>query len=206
MIEVVLAVGSLLLLTGCFPESKCPLSSPAKSRIDGRLEGVYAQRSTDKKEKDPGYWHFHYRGAPAADNSHTPRTTPWLELMGVEPRDDGGLQTTRYEALATTIAGRDYLSFVEVSEVSAAMTGREAPFRFARYEVNWRGDVRLWLADTKAFAAAIKSGKLRGTVVKGKFTDTVKITDSTERLAGFIAASDPKVLFSGDALVLRRVR
>jgi hypothetical protein len=191
-----------LLLAGCLPESKNPLSSPSASRIDRRLEGVYAPRG---KDSDDGkeYWHFHYRGVRTESSQDAPRKTPWLEIMSVESRKDGGLKTQRYEALTTTIGGRDYMSFIEIPTGGAKT--KSLPYKFARYEVNWRGDVRIWIAGDKAFAAAIKAGKLRGSVVKGKFADTIKITDTTERLSAFIAASDPKVLFGGDSMALRRI-
>jgi hypothetical protein len=194
-------VAAALLLTGCLPESKNPLSLPSVSFIDARLEGVYAQRNKDARD-DAGYWHFHYRGARGKANSSA-HPTPWLEILSVEPAKDGGLKTNRYEALATRIAGRDYFSFVGLPDDGAKM--KSLPYSFARYEVNWRGDLRVWIASDKAFAAAIKAGQLRGTVIHSKFGDTVKITDTTARLAAFIAASDPKVLFSDEPLVMRRI-
>jgi hypothetical protein len=190
-----------LLLASCLPESKNPLSSPSASRIDRRLEGVYAPRGKDSDDGEE-YWHFHYRGVRTASSHDAPRTTPWLEVMSVQSLKDGGLKTQRYEALTTAIGGRDYMSFIEIP-TSGAKT-KSLPYKFARYEVNWRGDVRIWIAGDKAFAAAIKAGKLRGTVTHGKIVDAVEITDTTERLAAFIAASDPKVLFGGDSMVLRR--
>ena len=61
-----------VLLAGCLPESKNPLSTPANSTIDRRLEGLYVQRR-DKSSDNLGGWHFHYRGAKAGTDgrSHT---------------------------------------------------------------------------------------------------------------------------------------
>jgi hypothetical protein len=187
-----------LFLASCLPESKNPLSSPSTSRIDGRLEGAYVPRKGDKE-----YWYFHYRGARAATSGAAPRKTPWLEVMSLQPRKEGGLHTQSYEALTTSIGGHDYMSFIEIPENRAKT--KPLPYSLARYEVNWRGDIQLWIVDSKSVAAAIKAGKLRGTVVHSKYSDTIKITDTTERLAAFVAASDPKVLFGGEPMVLRRI-
>ena len=199
-LHLALVLGTLFL-TGCLPESKNPLSLPSTSRIDQRLEGAYAQRNKDAKD-DPGYWVFHYRGV-RSKSGKLAGTTPWLEILSVEARKDGGLKTERYEALTVSLAGHDYMSFIEIPE-NRAQT-KALPYSFVRYEVNWRGDMRIWIADNKAFAAAIKAGKIRGTVVHGKYGDTVKITDTTVHLAAFVAASDPKALFTGDPMVLRHL-
>jgi hypothetical protein len=192
---------SALLLSGCLPESKYPLSTPANSVIDTRLEGVYAQPET-KGRGVAGYWHFHYRETrPYA--SAPSRATPWLEVLTVEHSNNGGLNTHRYEALTTHLGGKDYLSFIDLPDKPAKHI--ELLYSFARYEVNWRGDLRVWIANNDAFAAAIKAGRIRGKVVHSKYLDSVEITDTTEHLAAFIAASDPKVLFSGEPMVMRHL-
>ncbi len=190
-----------LLLAGCLPQSKNPLSTPATSTIDSRLEGVYVARR-EKKDDDLEGWHFHYRGAKAGANGQA-RTTPWLEVLNIEHRKDGGLKGNAYRVLTTHLGGQDYMSFVELGSDS----GREkAPvYSFARYEVSWAGDVRVWLVNTGVIAQAIKSGKLRGMVKSHKYGDDVLLTDSTARLAAFVAASDPATLFSGKPLVLYRL-
>ncbi len=189
-------VACSLLFAGCLPESKNPLSLPSASRIDSRLEGVYAQFDKEGRKKI-GYWHFHYRTATKQE-----RPTPLLDVLTVEPSQNGRLDTNRYEALATRLGGRDYFSFIEPRENGKK---KALPYSFARYEVNWRGDLRVWIASDTAFAAAVKAGQLHGKVIPGKFGVTVQLTDPTERLAAFISAADPKTLFGGDPLVLRRV-
>jgi len=190
-----------LSLAGCLPESKYPLSTPSTSVIDPRLEGAYVQRDKDGKE-NAGFWHFHYRGVHT-DSGAPARTTAWLEVLAVEHAKDGGLNTHRYEALTTHLGGHDYLSFIDLPDKSGK--SKLLPYSFARYEVNWRGDLRIWLADNAAFATAIKGGHLRGKVTHGKFGDTVELTDTTEHLAAFVAASDPKVLFGGQPMVMRHL-
>ncbi len=198
LLAAALAVASLLL-TGCLPESKNPLSTPATSRVDLRLNGVYAEQKDDKGA-DPAYWHFHYRGASAGKNQQ-PRVTTKIEIIGVSHQATGGLDGARYHAYATQLGGRDYLSFVEEKGNGATKEN----YSFARYEVNWRGDLRIWLLDNDAAAAAIQSGKLRGKVRTNRFGNDVLLTDTTARLAAFLAASDPALLFAKKPLVFHRI-
>lgn len=195
-----LAVVSLLL-AGCLPESKNPLSTAATSTIDARLEGVYAQRQ-EKSDDAPAYWHFHYRGTkPGTDQS--PGRTPWIEILGVSHEKASGLDIAHYRALATHLGGHDYLSFVDLGADGARKS--RGHYSFARYEVNWRGDLRIWFADNSALAAAIKSGQLRGQVKVSKYATDVLLTDTTAHLAAYFAATDPAKLFSAKPMVFRRV-
>ncbi|MEP6667734.1 MAG: hypothetical protein ABJF10_01190 [Chthoniobacter sp.] len=196
-----LLAAATLLFAGCLPESKNPLSTPATSTIDARLEGIYVARR-DKKDDDLSGWHFHYRGAKAGANGKA-RSTPWLEVLDIEHRKDGGLKGEAYRVLTTHLGGRDYMSFIELGSDN----GKEKAslYSFARYEVSWAGDIRVWLVNSSVLAQAIKSGKLRGTVKTHKNSEDVLLTDSTEHLAAFVAASDPATLFGGKPMVLYRL-
>ena len=197
----VIGLASAFLLAACLPESRNPLSAPASSDIDEHLSGVFAQRDKTGKE-DPAYWHFHYhRTASAAPGKF--RDSPLLEVMSVSHTRDGGLKTNRYLALATHIGGHNYLSFIDFS--ANRPDGEPRRYSFARYEVNWRGDVRIWLANNNAFAQAIKTGKIRGNLKARKPSDDVEITDTTAHLAAFVAGSNPETLFGGEPLVLKHL-
>lgn len=198
LIPALFAVASFLL-AGCLPESMNPLSTPATSRIDSRIGGVYAQQKEGKME-DSAFWHFHYRGAPPGKNQQ-PRTTTKIEIVGVSHQSAGSLDGARYHAFATRLGGHDYLSFVEEKNDGA----KKENYSFARYEVNWRGDLRLWLLDNEAIAAAVQSGKLRGKVRTTQYGKDVLLTDTTANLAAFMAASDPSTLFDKKPMVLRRL-
>ena len=199
-IPIVIAAGGFLL-AGCLPESKNPLSTPATSRVDSRIEGVYEQRK-EKASGASGYWHFHYRGAKPGPDKRA-RVTTWIEMLSVAHEAQSGLTTTSYRALATRLGGRDYLSFVEVD--SDGMTRNGQNYRLARYDFSWTGDLRIWDLDNEAMAAAITSGKLRGKVTIRKNSKDVLITDTTPRLAAFVATSDPAKLFSKKPIVFQRL-
>ena len=194
-----LLAAASLLLAGCLPESKNPLSTPATSTIDSRLEGIFVQHR-EKRGDDLNGWHFHYRGV---NNNGRISTTPWLEVLDIEHRNGGGLKGNAYRALTTHIGTQDYLSFVEIG--GDADKGKASLYSFARYEVSWSGDIRVWLINSDALAQAIKAHKLHGTVKKHSSGEDVLVTDSTARLAAFVAASDPATLFGGKPLILYRL-
>ena len=202
ILPTILAAGCLLF-AGCLPESVNPLSTPATSLIDGRFEGIYQQIDIDHgANAERGYWHFHYRGASdGAKGVH--RSTTWLEILGVGHESKSGLDITRYQALATKIAGHDYLSFMEVPKDGSKK--QPAPYGFARYEVTWRGDLRIWLASESALISAVKAGQLRGKVTSSQWSSSVLLTDTTEHLAAFIAAGDPHKLFDEKPMTFRRL-
>ena len=198
-----LLAAACLLFAGCLPDSINPLSAPATSLIDPRFEGIYQEAGKENETKNShGFWHFHYRGASDGANG-VRRSTTWLEIDGNGHEPKAGLEITRYKALATKIAGQDYLSFIGLPEDGAKKSA--ATYSFARYEVTWRGDLRIWLANESAFVAAVKVGKLRGKVTGGSLGQSVKLTDTTANLSAFIAAGDPHKLFNEEPMIFRRI-
>jgi hypothetical protein len=187
-----------LFLAGCLPESKNPLSSPANSLYDAHLEGDY--RSVDKD--GAGFWHFRYRRENHGKN-HEHEISPWIDVARVGYSKDRSLERENYKVLATQIAGRKYLSFIRLPDDGSKK--RPIWYGLARYEVNWRGDLRIWLASESAFVAAVKAGKLSGKVTPGKYSSSAELTDTTEHLAAFVAAGNPQDLFNGEPMVLRRI-
>lgn len=198
LLPALLAAASLLL-AGCLPESKNPLSTPANSTVDHRLEGIYVARR-DNKDDDLSSMHFHYRGVTA--NGQV-RATPWLEALQVDHEKTGRLKTSAYQMLTTHIGGQDYMSFQAIDKDKGSKA--KAPYCFARYEFSWNGTLRVWLINPDAAAQAIQSGKLHGTVKVRKYSKDIAITDSTERLAAFVKASDPAKLFEGKPMVFYRL-
>lgn len=195
-IATLLAI-ACLFLTGCLVESKNPLSSPAASLYDPHLEGAY--RQTDKDETS--FWLIRHRREDRGKNKE-PGISPWIDVATVGCSKNGSLERSGYKMLATQIAGRKYLSFISLPDDGSKE--RKVSYNFARYEVNWRGELRIWLAAEAPFVAAVKAGKLRGKVIPRKIADSVELTDTTARIAAFIAAGDPGTLFGDKPLVLRR--
>ena len=197
LLSTLLAAASLLL-AGCLPESKNPLSTPQTSTIDVDLEGVYMPNKKGSDDSSLSTMHFHYRSVKA-DGSF--RITPLLDVLEVTHEIDSGLITHAYQMLITHIGNQNYMSFRDLGKSGVHAT----TYSFARYEIGWRGTLRVWLINSDAVAQAIQAGKLHGTVKTHKYSKDILITDSTDRLAAFVKESDPAKLFAGKPMVLYRL-
>ncbi|HSI11878.1 MAG TPA: hypothetical protein VK961_07530 [Chthoniobacter sp.] len=200
LLPTLLAAASLLL-AGCLPESKNPLSTPQTSRIDVDLEGVYLPGNLRPDDSSLSTMHFHYR-AKRVDGLI--QHTNVLDMLEITHEVDSGLITHAYRLLTTRIGDQNYMSFQDLGKSGVHAT----TYTFARYEIGWRGTLRVWLINSEAVAEAIHAGKLHGTVKPVKYQSQypeIMITDSTEQLAAFVKASDPKKLFAGKPMVLKRI-
>ena len=184
-----------LALTGCGPDSINPIVPLNHTAQDPRLEGVWM--APDKNETT--YYHFGQRRASGRDGKT--HTSIWMDVVGVEHPKNGALSTGGYAVLPAKIGSRTYLSFAEQKQPGR---GPGSHFNFARYDFNWKGDLRIYLADEDALADAIRAGKLHGKVKSNQFGKDVLLTDSSAHLEAFFAAHDDPALFKGEPLVLHR--
>jgi hypothetical protein len=222
-----LLAAACLVLAGCTVVSTHPLSTPASSTIDRRLEGAFVG-SHDQPDGDLSVLHLHYArkegppGKPAG-------VTPWLELLLLQHDPKDGLHGLAARALTVHLGRHDYMSFAPTGTFPASgrspaslypslawLAGLPKGYLLFRYEIGAFGQLRLWLADSTAMADAVKTGKLKGRIVHHTLQTGLKpgqgfdlydviLTDSTDHLAAFIAAGDPKALFSGSPLVVQRL-
>ena len=63
-------------------------------------------------------------------------------------KKEGGLKGDVYRALTTHLGGQDYMSFIELG--TAGDKEKASLYSFARYEVSWSGDIRVWLVNSGA--------------------------------------------------------
>jgi hypothetical protein len=206
-----LAILGSLLLAGCFPESTNPLSTPATSTVDPRLEGVYVAHR-DKTDDGLYIYHLHYRGERGSVGG-PPLVTPWLEILNINHSKGKPLEGIAYRALTTHLGGHDYMSVLELGSVTSSESGLAKPaqaenarlYWIARYEIDGAGMLRVWMMNIKAWEDAIKTGKIHGQIKPHKEGDDVLVADSTENLAKLVTKGDPAVLFGGKPLVLYRL-
>ncbi len=204
-----------LFFAGCFATSVNPLSTPATSTVDPRLEGVFVAHR-DPQDDSLNVSHFQYRREKSLSGG-SGRTTPWLEIVDIEHSKNDSLRGRAYRALTTHLGEHDYLSVSEVGSVLAdaprtvGEKGKPGEYYLFRYEIGVLGELRLWGADTAALQKAVEAGKLHGQVThrrpiaKTFDLDSVLLTDSTEHLATFVAHGDPATLFGGKPIVLYRL-
>ncbi len=103
---------------------------------------------------------------------------------------------------------------VSAKDVFQSLPPEGAGYIFVRYTLSGTDDLSIYFMDLGQFAEAIRAGKLKGEVkykkkVIGKtgreddgsdrseVIDCIRITDSSEKIMGFIKASNPELLFSG---------
>jgi hypothetical protein len=182
-------LSACILLAGCIPESINPIAPPQQTVADPRIEGLW--KVVEKADK-PTYYHFTSR-----------KPAPSVAIAGVEHGGDRGLSIEVWQAYPARIGGTRYLSFRTVDPATGAKKGN---FSFARYDYTWIGDLRIWIMSEAAAIEAVKAGKLRGKVTPSRFSESVLITDTSSRIAAFVAAQPAKELFNEDPLILRKVR
>jgi len=180
MKPVILLSASLALLTGCLPTSTHPLSSIETAPSEEKLAGTWYGKSGE----DQIFLHF------------VPGSGAEIQVVEVDHEKKGEAHTTLYHAFPTVIGGNHYLSVRE---------GNQESYYFARYQLSSAGALTFTLMGETAAAKAISSGKIKGKITGNEQSKDVKITDSTEHLAAFVAKSDPDLLFDQKFGTFKRV-
>lgn len=174
-----LFIGLAALFTSCVVESEFPLSLPGDSKVDERLDGVWAL----KKDGDTAYIHFRQH------DEH------WTDIAQVIHEKENGLDVTGYTMFPTKIGERTYMNIV------GKRFDKEKPdsesYTFVRYELTEKGELVLRLMSMKAVAPAIEAGKLKGEIkhaANGE-VESVELHDSPENLTAFVTTADDAKLF-----------
>ena len=184
----VLFAAAAMLFGACYPESKNPIAPSSMNVDDSTLEGTWCVREKGQVV----FYHMHH-------SEKDPRGV--MNVLGVEVPKNGGKMTQQpMELITARIAGMNVLSFRNTGPKESKNFG------FMRYEIDWRGRLKLWMADENVFGTAVSTGKLRGTVKKNQFGSDVTLSDTSERIAAFVATQGEKNAFGGDPLVMEKVR
>lgn len=183
------ALGVLLSLGGCVPESVHPLSEPADSMPDPRLAGLWSGRM----EEGTTFVHFLPReGAPT-------------EVVMVNYDADGEGEWLAYTLFTSRVGDGRYMNVKPLAESGEAFDPEEENYILCRYEV--AGDrLTVWVMAEEAVAADIRDGKVGGVVEEGRFVDTVRLTVATEGLRDYVSRSNPGRLFADRLATFERVR
>jgi hypothetical protein len=176
----------LPLMTGCVTvESKNPLSPPRLAVADKRLEGLWRN---DDKQPGSGYLYIAYR--PHDGGS----------VMFFGPDDTSGIGTMQYDFFVTRGMKDDYLnlSHAVYHLQGATQRDRSGNYTFAEYHFTWLGQLIYRQVEGDAFSKAVEGGKLRGKLTYDKKTHGVTntlLTDTSERVLGFMESSKPEDVF-----------
>jgi hypothetical protein len=191
-IRIVFALIAALSASACLPvSSKSPIGSTQGFVIDPSLIGTW--KGAANGEKVASYFHF----LPGREN-----TIMAVVVTPSSEDDQGGWGAF---ALQTVKLGSSY--FMNAQEVSD--NGKVASDQSAQnttpllYKISDDGKLTLYMLDEKATAAAIKAGKIAGTVEPGDFGD-VAITADPEALDAFFQTPEGLALFTTPFAVLTR--
>ncbi|MGD9365978.1 MAG: hypothetical protein PVH87_09795 [Desulfobacteraceae bacterium] len=170
---IVIAI-AMLVMFGCVPSSDNPLTEPDKDLMDGSILGTWFWQD----EVESGYIHI------GLDHE-----TKLLRLLMTEFDRDGTMEASEFAGHTSAIKGRRYLNLKYVHPAEEGVSG----YLLVKYDLK---DRRLGIAlmDNGTVEKAIKNGRLKGVVEKGKWSTTVRITEAPQRLRAFVLKND-SVLF-----------
>jgi hypothetical protein len=188
------------LCPGC-EDSKNPLSDPQTSKADGRLAGVWRTRN---EGGDVSYYHIGFLG----DNI----PVGVMRVVTATHSPDGKLNPPgEFLLFRTTLGQADYLNLTaakeeQVKRIQASGWDPAIVGDYLLFKYRVEGDKLLvWPVDGDAKRRAIESGKLKGTIEQRGDDTKVRLTDTTENLARYVASAGDS-LFSQDAVRLERVK
>ena len=174
-------------LGGCKVDTVHPIVPVAESRGDADLHGVWRHREQDEVT----YLHIGAQFAIGEASEGQP-----LRIVIVDHKPSG-VSEESYVAYAARVGGQRYLCVVQEAN------GRREGYLLVRYRLADRQSLRVATVNGEALRAAIRAGKIQGTVRgEGLAADTT-ITAEPAAIAAFLASAGDG-LFNPPVL-LRRV-
>ena len=191
MTSLRLLAGSMLIalatvLAGCKVDAVEPIVPLADARADSALFGVWRYREKDEVT----YLHVGPAGALGEAKEGQP-----MRIVIVDHKPSG-VSVEDYLAYGARVGRERYLS------VAQEENGKREGYLFVRYRVEG-GVVRFATVDGKALAAAIRAGRIQGTVSGEGLATDATITAGSASIAALLAASGD-TLFN-PPVVMRRV-
>jgi hypothetical protein len=181
-----------LLLAGCLPvTSTSPLGTTAGLGADPALYGSWKGHSPEAGDQHDGFFHF----MAAKDGSLTAAV-----ILAAGGKDDGW---TVFHVQTARLGRNHFLNAVETFDKDAAASGRLQNANVPLLYVLRGKTLTLYLLDENKTKAAIKAGKLKGTIEPGKNGD-VTITAQPAELDAFMARPEAAEMFKV-MMVLKRV-
>jgi len=162
-----------LVLSSCVPGSQCPLSLPKDAHVDSSLIGDWLNKEDQET----------YR-ITAKDSS-------WMHVDVLK----AGAKTDSYDFFSTTVGKNTFANVVLNNKDNPALP--PTAFTFIRYSTSTTGTLKMWSLSSKASAAAVHSGKLKGSVSADKNED-VYLTDDSDVLFKFLQKADLDKLFTNE--------
>lgn len=154
--RVVVAVLAALILAGCLPvTTTSPVGTAAGLGADKALIGAWKGRAPDDKKAEAFFVHF----LPAKQNA--------LKAVMLGPDDD---EVMIFAVQTTKLGQNRYLNAVMLFDKEKLVEGHANYPLLYRIEGN---TLRLFILDEAKVKAAIKAGKIKGTIAPGEGGDAV---------------------------------
>jgi hypothetical protein len=164
---------SIFFVFGCVPYSDTPLSLPDKEQIDTSILGTWFW----KDEKESGYIHIGLE-----------EKTKLLRVVMVEYEKDGEIEVSEFSGHTSLLEGKRYLNLKWVRPIQDSVTG----YMVIKYQVSPLS-LGIALMDATAVETAIKSGSVKGKVVRGHMVRSISITEDQEKLRIFVLRGDAQL-------------
>ena len=174
-------------LGGCKVDTVQPVVPLAEARDDAALHGVWRHREKDEVT----YVHI---GAAAVIGDVKEGQPLRLVMVDHKP---AGVDVEAYVAYGARVGSQRYLSVVQEEN------GRREGYLIVRYRVVDRNAVRFSTVNAEALGAAIRAGRIQGTVRGEGLSAETTITAEPAAIASFLATAGDG-LFNAPVL-LRRV-
>jgi hypothetical protein len=185
----------LLTLGGCELDALNPITPVESAQNDAALFGLW--RVAD--EADAMYVHIGPQEVPAhSDDSGWRRIADphRLQIVSIEHRETG-IKQDSYVAHVSRVGQQRFLN------MQNAKRGDDSyGYFFMRYAFADKNTLRASLIDSKALAAMIEMGRIKGEVKDGVLTEAVITADSAE-IADFLARNQAGLF--AKPVVLKRV-
>jgi hypothetical protein len=188
-----LAAGlACLMLAGCLPvTSTSPVGTTVGLGADPALYGTWKGHSPEAGDPHDGFFHF----MAAKDGSITAAV-----ILAAGGKDDGW---TIFHVQTAVLGQNRFLNAVETFDKDTAAEGRLQNANIPLLYVLRGKTLTLYLLDEDKAKAAIRAGKLKGSIEPGENGD-VAITAEPAALDAFMAQPEAAALFKV-MLVLKRV-
>jgi hypothetical protein len=192
-VRIAFVLIAALAATACLPvATKSPIGTTQGFVMDPSLIGTWEGAANG--EKAQSWFHF----LPGKENT----------IMAVVVTPAGDTDSGGYGAFAlqtVKLGGNWFMNAQEVSDNGNIANDKTAQSTTPlRYTIGDDGKLTLYMLDEKATAAAIKAGKIQGTIEPGQDGD-VTITSEPDDLDAFFQTPEGVALFSKQFAVLTKV-
>jgi len=187
-----LAALAFLLLAACYPPTTShPVGSTSGLKLDPALTGLWKAPPNDPDERGT-YLHF------------LPKLDGTLTIIMVQSGDKPDADWSQIAATTGKAGANRYMNAQLLGSDGKPDKGSPGGTVPVLYRFDAKGRLMLYLMNEDRTKAAIKAGKIKGTVGKGEYGDAV-ITLDAPSLDRFMASPAALALFAKPFLTLHRM-